>query len=595
MRDTFVDDKSRSTLLGAGLAATDYNASTTVSDPISAIVLGYDFFKSYYSASLPASSSITDDILTTSVYTAAPNEQTYRNMTSAQIDATSFTNVINYSKILGQPASGTSLLKDLNKVRNTYTFLKDSNLRRYKAGAADDTIKISNYNITIPIGSTTGTTGTDLAIDTVVQNIWEVLFLTPETDIPTITTNGASTTDYAKMRQDIRNFDVLKNDVFVIRRMLLLFEMMANIYISMYLLDNWTTKQNKDSIDLNKQIQFIRNISNTAQILLNLNKTFTTDTAGGSNTRSAVISRMREDIRKYLESSSNMNTINTDIFNLKMDMTSNKSLYEGSYETSRKASAYEKTMIALFVMFIVAILGIAMYPMPKPIKIMSILAMFVFVVVFAFILKAMFGKKLEGFEVIEDDEDDEEFEDMEDEEEGFIGDGLYLVDPSTITTAKSTTEISSTLTQYNKAFIQEALDYLNITMYVGITLQSSQSYRNMNDTLGRETNYFEQVKTMLDNTNNRLSSGASVHHLDVKISRARVNFFIQLGIIIALCVLVYIIFGDNSRVQPYIFATTGLLILLIVFLYMHEVAKYVHTDGTKFYWAEPSNLSVLDN
>jgi len=601
MKNTFIDEKNQTLLLGAELISAPYSAGiNTVSDPISAMVYGYDFFKKYYEDSLPLNTNVTAAMLTTDVKVREDANTIYYTMPISDIQisgstVTDFTKEVNYSKILRTPADSNTpnLIKDLNKVRNAYTYLKDTNLKRFKSGTADNDIKLSNYVIdTIEGSSNINKTLTTLADNETVQNIWEVLI---KGTVP-ITNNSP---DYNKMKEDIRNFDVVKNDVFVIRRMLLLFEMMANIYISMYLYDMYNLKtSDTDTTKKNNQKLFVKNISNTAQMLINLNETFTKSTEGGDNTRSKIIRKLNEEIRKYLNNSNQINSLDTDIFNLKMDMTSNKSLYEGSAGKSKKVSTYEKTMIAVFVVFIVATLGVSMYPMPKPIKVISILAMLVLVVVFAFVFKFMFNKKLEGFEDGEDfeDMDDEEFEDMDDDEEGFaVGDGEYLINPNTITSVQENSDITSTLTTYNRAFVGEALDYLNITLYLGITLQSSKSYRNMNNTIGREMNYFEQVKTMMDNTNNKLSSGASVNQLDIMISRARANFFIKLGIIIAVCALAYVILGDNARVQPYIFAITGLLILLIVFMYMHEVAKYVHTDGTKFYWTAPSNMSVLDN
>jgi hypothetical protein len=117
----------------------------------------------------------------------------------------------------------------------------------------------------------------------------------------------------------------------------------------------------------------------------------------------------------------------------------------------------------------------------------------------------------------------------------------------------------------------------------------------MNDTLNREIGYFDQMKQMIDNNNNKLSGAASVNQLDAITSRARASFFIQLGVLIAIGVVAYIMLGDSPATQPYVFAVMGLLILLLVFIYIHEVSKHVRTDGQKFYWRQPSNLSVLDN
>ena len=641
MRDTFIKENNRTIYLGSGLRNTALASGSDIpaaTDAMNALVFGYDYFRQYYNASLPLSADVA--MLMTNVYVRAAGTDTYRLMTDADIntDRESFKKEINYSRVLTYPnpmpaSPPPNLLADLNKVRNAYTFLKDNNLKSFKSG--NDNIKVSNYMVPIPtpgsaVAPTDYKTETTLT-DAVVADIWDVLIGGAR---PTITANGASTNDFNKMKQQLRQYDVVENDVFIIRRMLLLFELMANIYISMYLYDKYNTlTQDTGDAKKAKQITFIKNISNTAQMLIGLNETFSKSTEPGSQ-RSVIIQDLRKNIRKYLSSSNDINELDASVFRLKTEMAGNQSLYNGTAGTRRKAAAYEKTIIAMFVVFVVILLGVAIYPMPKPVKTMIALGMLVLVVFFASILTNLFRKRLERFENMDEDEefedmeeafedvtedfedmedaaedfedmedDDEGFEDMEDDEEGFedmeegfaVGAGEYLITPANISAVQDANAVVKTLMGYNRAFVGEALDYLNISLYIGITLQSSQSYKSMNDTMNREIGYFDQMKQMIDNNNNKLSGAASVNQLDAITSRARANFFIQMGVLIAIGVVAYIMFGDNPSVQPYVFAVIGLIILLLVFIYMHEVSKRVRTDGQKFYWRQPSNLSVLDN
>jgi hypothetical protein len=625
MRDTFLKENNRSVFLGSGLRTRVLSPGSVVpaaTDPINAMVFGYDYFRQYYNASLPLIVDTT--ILTTNVYVRAAGTDVYSLMTNTDIDTgrQSFTKEVNYTNVITYPVPAPAspppnLLADLNKVRNAYTFLKDNNLKSFKSG--NNNIKVSNYSVSIPAqGAASASTDykTEVTLtDAVIGNIWDVLIGGAR---PTITgSDGVSTNDFNKMKEQLRQYDVVENDVFIIRRMLLLFELMANIYISMYLYDRYNaTTQDTGDAKKAKQITFIKNISNTAQMMIGLNETFSKSTEAGSQ-RSIIIQDLRKNIRKYLSSSNDINELDTNVFRLKTEMSGNQSLYNGSAGTRRKAASYEKTIIAMFVVFVVILLGVAIYPMPKPVKMMVALGMLVLVIFFASILTNLFSKRLEKFEDMDNDEefedmeeeefedategfedmeDDEDFEDMEDDVEGFaVGAGEYLVAPANISAVQDTTAVTKMLTDYNRAFMGEALDYLNITLYIGITLQSSQSYKNMNDTLNREIGYFDQMKQMIDNNNNKLSGAASVNQLDAITSRARASFFIQLGVLIAIGVVAYIMLGDSPATQPYVFAVMGLLILLLVFIYIHEVSKHVRTDGQKFYWRQPSNLSVLDN
>ena len=529
---------------------------------VEAIIKGYSSFTIKYASSLPQASTVTNTTLTTDVYIRKLDATSdYTQMTDANITSfDSTTTEINYSKLI----TG-DLLTELNNIKNAYTFLSDTNLSTWKS-TSTPSFNVSNYRVVdstkkshIPYNNTT----VKLSIETVLG--------------------------------PLNNFDFVQNDIFMIRRMLLLYELMTNIYISMYLYEKYTPPVSAGPGDrprargVDVSSKYITNISNTANILININKNFSISTNETPTERSNIIKNLNKNIQKYKTNSDTINDLDDTVRNQKMELASNQSTYKGARMTTSNTSKYDKIIMSIYIISIIAVVAIAISPLEKASRLILCGGILVVILLLAVILNNRYNKATEGFEV-EDEEDEEEEVNTK---EGF--DNYYLPTPSSLSLGNTVADKTNLLAVYNQSFLSEALDYLNITVYLGALLQSNSTYSNINSTVQRELSYFNQMHDMIDNTNNKLTGAISITELEMITNSARATFFIHVGVILSIGIILYIASGDNPEYQPYLFGIVGLLLVFVIFAYLLKISKRVRTSPKQFYWDRPTNITILDS
>jgi len=202
----------------------------------------------------------------------------------------------------------------------------------------------------------------------------------------------------------LNNFDFVQNDIFMIRRMLLLYELMTNIYISMYLYEKYTPPASP-GVDVSSK--YITNISNTANILININKNFSISTNETPTERSNIIKNLNKNIQKYKTNSDTINDLDDTVRNQKMELASNQSTYKGVRMTTSNTSKYDKIIMSIYIISIIAVVAIAISPLEKASRLILCGGILVVILLLAVILNNRYNKATEGFEV-EDEEDEEE-------------------------------------------------------------------------------------------------------------------------------------------------------------------------------------------
>ena len=541
---TFVTDAQR----------TGYTSKVLTGTFVDAIVNGYSVFKTKYASSLPATVSgdvVAQNILYRSLIDIPSTPQEKENKLYKALDAAKLnefnpaTMELNYSKVL---VANSDLLKELNKVMNAYSFLTEKGITLYRSGNAP--VPIENYLVNA-------------------QNI-------TETTVNPADLNSSNPPDNSTSKNikdvigSVSQFDFLNNDVFMIRRLLLMHVLLSNIYISMWLYE----KNTNDTHSTN----YLKNISNTANILINLNKNFSPSSDGSTSSNNSIINNLRKSINTYKNNTQTIDDVNRNVQDIKMSLISEDNIYNSGTVARRRTTRYEWITFAVYSIALLAIIAIAVYPLDKKIKLAILGGILAIMIVAALILYGLIGKRMEGF--------------VGSKEEGFAN--YYLINPSTFTTGQQNINKENLLNIYNNAFLSQANDYLNITLYLGVILQSSKTYGGINSTIQREISHYKQLQDMLGNTSNKYKEATSLTRLDTITSTARSRFFIYIGLTLALAIIAYVLVGDNIVYQPYIFAVAGLLIVLNILGYMYTISKHVRRDPSKFYWDRPSDIEKIN-
>lgn len=530
--ETFVDPNNSTPYLGQGLKNVNIGAkSDSELNFVEAIVKGYDSFKARFASSLPTSATA-DTISKIMMKNLDGNE--YKVLAE---DTFSPTNTeINFSKVLN---TNGDLLNILNKIKNTYTFLQDETLKKYSSGVP---FMVSNY-----------------ALD---ENNHSHMMVD----------NAGKTQFLAKINAvvgDMSKFDYIKNDVFIIRRLMLLYELMANIYISMHLLDiaveNGVTDQ-----EVISSLSWI--ISNTGSILINLNKNFIFTSDETVPARSKIVNTMNQKAQEVRASSDQINALDDQVRNLKMALANNKNLYSSGRHNSGKAMLYEKVVLGIFIASLVVIIAISWAPIEKSTKLLVDSVVLVVLIVSAYIVDYLYRTKIEG----------------------FVGGAGLPGGTKQLNVGITRDQKNTLMASSNNTYQNEAENFLSVSIYLGLMLQSGRTYSGIDASMKREISYFTQMARLVENTNDKVANAAALTRMDAMTSAARITFFVSLGIVLGGTIIAYIMVEENIKYQPYIIGVAGLLILLVAVRYVFEISRRVRNDASKFYWNKPSGISKLD-
>lgn len=527
---TFIDP-SRGTIYLGKLDSTSLERKTNSRELnfVEALLKGYVSFKARFATSLPenVSANMFQQIMIRNL-----DNKVYRPIGS---DSFSPTNTeINFSKIL-VPSS--ELLTILDKIKNTYTFLQDEVLKNYTAGTP---FVVSNYVV-----DDKNTSHIKITSDL----------------------KSGFLSEIAEIIGDMSSFDFVKNDVFMIRRLMLFYELLTNIYIAMYLYDISVEKGAAGDISKN----LLKVISDTGNILINLNKNFIFTSDEDVPTRSRIVSNINKKAQTMNTSSSEMNTLDERVRDLKMMLSNNNNLFLSGLSKKGKAKFYEKMVLGIFIASLIVIVAVSWSPIVKTTKLLINSVVLLVLLVSAYIADYLYRRKIEGFvgELLPGG--------MEQGNVGTIKDQKNLL-----------------MESFENTYKAEGLNFLSISIYLGLMLQSGRTYNSMDAAMKREISYFTQMAYLVDNTNEKVYNATFLTRMDALTSAARISFFVSLGIVIGGTIMAFLIIDQNLKYQPYILGISGLLIILITARYMHEISKRVRNDPSKFYWAKPDNVSKIE-
>lgn len=474
------------------------------------------------------SSGNPDDILT-SAY----------NFTPLLMNINTLTGYINYKResietnVGGAPVS---LLDILNSLRITYNILETENLNNY---ISKKSLNQKTLDLQIAMYSIQENKDGEYVHDT--------------------TDNIDMIENYVKPVIDLNKLRLYIDTTRVeaIRRLILLYETMINVYISLHLLEKATVPgNNEEQNTLSARVimydicydivnQFIKRNNAIGKI-------------GGDVYN--LMKDMQGRISKYKLNKVNIENENQELIGLKDDIFFEKNLFDISKNYSNKSNAI------FYVYSIVSILIISssiymLYSPSVPVNVKKlIVSVFVAVSIVLFIVMQIIKK--------------------------FVLTENFTLSPSIsradINTKKDLSADRNTLLS---TLNEEIVKYLTNTINVVSFMESYKTYGNINYSMSKEYQYYKNLNDILFNDKNKMDQANRVNYYNSFVTKYRVYFFISMLLTITILSLL-------SIYSPYAqstFTIIGVIIFIIItYLYIINVNNLVRTDGKKLYWGHPN-------
>src|SRR6056300_119644 len=145
-------------------------------------------------------------------------------------------------------------------------------------------------------------------------------------------------------------------------------------------------------------------------------------------------------------------------------------------------------------------------------------------------------------------------------------------------------EINNYLTQLYESVGKEFVKYLDHTITTSLILNSYNLYGDVNHSISKELDYYENINYQLKNENSRLEQAKRINYYDAYINRIRITFFVSIILTITVSAFVSSYFPGSLSLVSVVML---IVILILTYIYILNVNNLVRTDGKKLYWGQP--------
>ena len=148
--------------------------------------------------------------------------------------------------------------------------------------------------------------------------------------------------------------------------------------------------------------------------------------------------------------------------------------------------------------------------------------------------------------------------------------------------------ITNYLNYYNVEVMHQVSEYLDNTFTLITLLESYKAYGNVNLSMERELNYYNNVVNQLSNAQSKINDiyfSSYINTIDVS---ALLHLFQILTIIIAATTTLFVLVEDveDNSIRNWIASIAGIFAVFSFVVYLIEVNTRVRTNPVKIYWGD---------
>lgn len=348
-------------------------------------------------------------------------------------------------------------------------------------------------------------------------------------------------------------------DLFAVRRLLRLYELVAHLYIAAALYKHYKTVGTDAAATAKAERLTTMCINMLRHASVDINR----DNPTQSNESVAdLIDLVTKRIKTFKNDTGRINELDTITSQYKMNMR----VESERLMTTRAKEGKSTTLlyVALVIMIVVSLVSVSAYfsPVEKARKLYIIGITFAVAIILALIINVMYNKQVESFVGAEN-------QGSQDTQTLVLG---------ALETAKLV--IDSNMTA--------ASDYLSNTINIALILDSYRTYGNINQIMNKERRFYEDRAQQMDITNTKLSTANNAVYLKQVSQKSSIFFFIYLMILICLTLVAVLLLDSIPGSTPIVFTVAGIALVILVVAHIMDTRGRVNTAAEKYYWSQPN-------
>ena len=356
-------------------------------------------------------------------------------------------------------------------------------------------------------------------------------------------------------------------DLFVVRRLLLLYKLMANFYIAMRTYDNLFTGATEDPNAKNLLSLCYQNLTE-----LNRNVIRAGSVADKSNSIQELAREVNERVRQFRTLGQGINTLNTSVTENKIALRDEVNRMGVVVNSEKRSRGYAIATIIAVAIILAILAGIVVAPTSNLVKIGGTGGVLLLGALFTLAVRKLYAGNVA---------------------EHFNGNNVQELPSYPVGVSQNTK--ANVMTSYESAFMKEVSEYLTHTTNLALLLQNYQAYGNMNFSMMKEHKYFSDATDQMNNQKYKLKNTTSLIRMDQITQRARMT--LALTVLITVAAAAFAVAAVSTRypgLVPVILMIAGIVLAVSLFLFILDTNARVRTDGQKRYWQQP-NMNAASN
>jgi len=366
----------------------------------------------------------------------------------------------------------------------------------------------------------------------------------------------------------------VETDLFVVRRLLLLYTLMSNFYIAMTAYDRMfvagTTTEPVSAKNL---------LSLAYQSLAELNRNTVRagESPDNSDSVTKIAERVNERTQDFYKMGANINALSEQTTENKIMLRDDLQRMATTDAVKERSRQYAVATIAISLVIVFGLAVVFVTPSSPLVKVTGAAA----VLVAALILN-MAVKKLYAGNVAET------FGNGSPDPPGALVYSLPAY-PSGI----AATQKAEVISFYESAFMKQVSEYLGNTTYLALLLQSHKAYGNVNFSMKKEERYFADAVDQMGTQRKKVRDTTGLLRLDQITERARMTLALTTLIIVSSAAFAIMLLRLRfPGLIPFVLIVAAVLLASALFFYIMDTNARVRTSGAHRYWQQP-DLRVI--
>jgi hypothetical protein len=355
-------------------------------------------------------------------------------------------------------------------------------------------------------------------------------------------------------------FDDSRTNRFVIRRLLLLYELLATYYIAVRFL----IAKSKNERSINNHARNLVNL--VYEYITNYNRNLVRSGSTNDNYISNIGKSVSNQVSKYNEQSKDINDKATLLKDNQYVLRGKVNSLTGEKQISSESNNMRIIAFVLFIIVTVASLIAYALPISGAQKVSICAGIAALAIIVLLVFNFVFVKQVEPFQTAN-----------------------LLTSPSTFDTGNIVSNSAQYELDSSYIALSFANDYLDNTINIALMMQTYVGYGKINQSLAVERDYYGRVNSQIENSKYSIANVKNSFALDKYTYRAQVSFMVSVGILIALTSALLVAY-PNARVFTLIVAS--IILLIAILFYFLDTSVRVRTSSEKHYWGTPNTQNL---